>query len=51
MITHKAEYCFTIEDALLQEGDNIFPKEELTEQYAAITLHKTVKPPMSGFLT
>jgi hypothetical protein len=51
LITHKAEYCFTIEDALLQEGDNLFPKEELTEQYAAISLHKTVKPPISGFLT
>lgn len=51
LITHKAEYCFTIEDALMQEGDNLFPKEELTEQYAAITLHKTVKPPTRGFLT
>lgn len=51
LLIYKAEYCFTIEEALIGEGDNIFPREELAEQEARITIYKEVKLPKSGFLT
>ena len=50
LLIYKAEYCFTIEEALLQQGDNIFPREELAEQEAAITIYKTVELPKNGHL-
>jgi hypothetical protein len=46
-----AEYCFTIEEALIQGGDNIFPREELAEQKSALEIYKTIDPPQAGWLT
>lgn len=51
LIDYKAEFCFTIEEALIQLEDNIFPREELAEQLAAIQVYKTVEKPKKGFLT
>ena len=42
MLIYKAEYCFTIEEALIQQGDNMFPREELAEQMARIEIYKDV---------
>jgi len=50
LLIYKAEYCYTIEEALLQQGDNIFPREELIEQESAITIYKTVELPKNGHL-
>lgn len=50
LLIYKAEYCFTIEEALLQQGDNIFPREELAEQDAQMTIYKTVPVPEAGSL-
>ena len=50
LLIYKAEYCFTIEEALIQQGDNIFPREELAEQMAAIEIYKTVPTPIRGDL-
>ena len=50
LLMYKAEFCFTIEEALIGEGDNIFPREELAEQEAAITIYKTVPEPKNGHL-
>jgi len=47
---YKAEYCFTIEEALIGQGDNIFPKEQLAEQFAALTIYKTIPEPSKGHL-
>lgn len=49
-ITFKAEYCFTPDDALALEGDNIFNTELLAEQKALIELHKQGPKPEAGFL-
>lgn len=51
LLIYKAEYCFTIEEALIQEGDNIFPREELAEQEARITIYKEVPTPTQGYLS
>lgn len=40
LLIYKAEYCFTIEEALINQGDNIFPREELAEQAAQIDIYK-----------
>ena len=37
---YSAEYCFTPDEALALEGDNQFNTVLLTEQLAAIKLHK-----------
>ena len=50
LLIYKAEYCFTIEEALAQEGDNFFPREELAEQLAAIDIYKTTPKPERGYL-
>lgn len=50
LLDYKAEYCFTIEEALIQVSDNMFPKEELAEQLAAIQIYKTVPKPDQGSL-
>ena len=39
-IKDKAEFCFTPEDALALDGDNLFDRVILTQQKAAIELHK-----------
>lgn len=51
LLIYKAEYCFTIEEALIQQGDNIFPREELAEQEARITIYKDTPAPKRGFLS
>lgn len=51
LIDYQSEYCFTIEEALIQKEDNMFPREELAEQLTAIEIYKTVEKPKSGFLT
>lgn len=51
LLIYKAEYCFTIEEAFSQQGDNIFPREELSEQSAQITIYKNTPIPKSGCLT
>ena len=50
LLIYKAEYCFTIEEALIQQGDNIFPREELAEQAARIEIYKNVPTPHRGNL-
>jgi len=50
LLMFKAEYCFTIEEALIQQGDNIFPREELAEQSAQLTIYNTIDPPKKGHL-
>lgn len=39
LLIYKAEYCYTIEEALIQQGDNMFPREELAEQLAQIDIY------------
>jgi hypothetical protein len=51
LLIYKAEYCFTIEEALIQQGDNIFPREQLAEQQAQLTVYKSIKPPKAGYLS
>ena len=51
LIDYQAEYCFTIEEALIQKEDNMFPREELAEQLTAIEIYKTVEKPKAGYLT
>jgi len=50
LLMYKAEFCYTMEEALIGEGDNIFPREELAEQDAAIHIYKTVDKPKNGHL-
>jgi hypothetical protein len=50
LLIYKAEYCFTIEEALIQQGDNMFPREELAEQAARIDIYKNVPVPIRGHL-
>lgn len=45
-----AEFCFTPEDALALEGDNLFNTELLAQQRANIELHKRGPKIMKGFL-
>lgn len=45
-----AEYCFTPEDALALEGDNLFNRELLASQKAKIELHKMGPRPVKGYL-
>ena len=40
LMLYSAEYCFTPDEALALEGDNQFNTVLLTEQLAAIKLHK-----------
>ena len=50
-LMYKAEFCYTIEEALIGEGDGIFPREELAAQEAAITIYKNVDLPKRGYLS
>lgn len=50
LLEFKSEYCFTIEEALVQHSGNMFPVEELAEQMAAIEVYKTTEVPTSGHL-
>lgn len=47
LIQDKAEYCFTPEDAFILEGQNQFDQDKLTDQLAALTVHKIVEKPKS----
>ena len=51
LLIFTSEYCYTIEEALIQQGDNIFPREELAAQKAAIEIYKNVELPKTGWLT
>jgi len=51
LLIYKAEYCYTIEEALLLQGSNIFPREELAEQSAQIEIYHTTPKIHRGFLT
>lgn len=51
LIDYQAEYCFTIEEALIQKEDNMFPREELAEQLTELEVYRTVDPPKRGYLT
>lgn len=51
LIDYQAEYCFTIEEALIQKEDNMFPREELAEQLTELEVYRTVEPPKRGYLT
>ena len=44
LMLYSAEYCFTPDEALALEGDNQFNTVLLTEQLAAIKLHKVTPP-------
>ena len=50
LLKHTAEYCFTIEEALIQHEDNMFPVEELSQQLTALEIYKEIKKPKNGFL-
>lgn len=51
LLMYKAEYCYTIEEALILGGSNLFPREELAQQEANISIYKTVELPTNGHLT
>ena len=51
LLIYSAEFCFTIEEALIQQGDNIFPREEIAEQIAQYDIYQTIKEPELGALT
>jgi len=51
LLEYKSEYCFTIEEALIQHSDNLFPVEEIAEQLAHIDIYKDIPLPKAGFLT
>lgn len=50
LLIYTAEYCFTIEEALVRQGDNTFPREELVQQKAEIEIYKTIPQPEVGWL-
>lgn len=50
LLEYKSEYCFTIEEALIQHQDNIFPVEELSQQITALEIYKDIPKPKRGFL-
>lgn len=50
LLMYKAEYCFTIDEALSMGGSNMFPREELAEQLTQIEIYKTTPTPQTGHL-
>lgn len=50
LLEYKSEYCFTIDEALIQQDSEFFPREELAQQMAEIDIHKTVELPKRGAL-
>ena len=50
LLEYKSEYCFTIEEALIQHQDNIFPVEEISQQLTALEIYKEIPKPKRGFL-
>ena len=50
LLDYKAEYCFTPDEALIKEGDNLFDQVAISEQIAQIDIHKTVEQPRTGSL-
>lgn len=51
LIDYQAEFCFTIEEALIQKEDNMFPREEVAQQLTELEIYKTVEKPKRGYLT
>jgi hypothetical protein len=51
LLIYKAEYCYTIEEAVLLQGSNMFPREELAEQMAQIDIYHSVPQPKLYSLT
>jgi hypothetical protein len=51
LLEYKSEYCFTIEEALIQNSENFFPREELANQMAQIEIFKSTPIPKLGTLT
>lgn len=50
LLEYKSEYCFYPEEALIREGENRFDSVKLSEQIAAIDLHKLIEKPKKGKL-
>ena len=50
LLTYIAEYCFTIEEALLKQGDNVFSREILAEGKAQIEVYGNGPKIDSGWL-
>ena len=50
LLEYKSEYCFTIEEALIQHSENVFPRDELAEQSAQIEIYKSTPPIHKGSL-
>lgn len=50
LLSHSAEYCFTIEEALLQQDSNMFPREELAEQLTNFEIYDRSVKPVPGHL-
>ena len=51
LLEYKSEYCFTIEEAVIQQDGNMFPRDELAEQEAHLTIYKDIELPKQGYLT
>ena len=51
LLDYKAEYCFTIEEALIQTEDNLFPREELADQLTQLEIYKNGPKIQRGCLT
>lgn len=45
LLIYCAEHCFSPEEALLRQGDNLFDAELVSEQLVNIRVHKTVERP------
>ena len=50
LLDYEAEYCFTIEEALIQKDSEYFPRDELVEQLTQINIFKSVPSPKRGSL-
>lgn len=50
LLEYKSEYCFTIEEALIQNQGNIFPVEEISQQLTNLEIYKETQKPKRGFL-
>lgn len=51
LLTYCAEYCFTPNEALLKQGDNMFNAELLSDQITQIRVFKNYEKPEPTALT
>lgn len=51
LLIYESEYCFTLDEAFLLQGNNIFPREELADQLTELEIYKSVSLPTAGYLT